>query len=184
MLTTFVCAHNFKINRNISVPRRVSLSPSLTSSWSACSSFVIIVIHVLLANIQIAGNQWLPTRAVNRLPYNPCAHLHPLHIRVSTPALLHPWLISGGFCLRFFSAVVDWKLYALLSIKAVLICTVRHKSWLSLLSRPTIAACFPRLPIGYISLYLYGDGPVALSTSLTKQMCLLPGYWGRKKTRD
>lgn len=146
MLTTFVCAHNFKINRNISVPRRVPLPPS------GSSSFVIIVIHVLLANIQIAGNQWLPTRAVNRLPYNPCAHLHPLH-----PALLHPWLISGGFCFRFcfFSAVVDWKLYALLSIKAVPICTVRHKSWLCLVCRrQTIAACFARLPIGYISIYI------------------------------
>lgn len=124
--------------------------------YPCCSSFVIIAIHVLLANIQIAGNQWLPTRAVNRLPYNPCAHLHP-YTPISTPALLHPWLISGGFCFRFcfFSAVVDWKLYALLSIKAVPICTVRHKSWLCLVCRrQTIAACFARLPIGYISIYI------------------------------
>lgn len=101
MLTTFVCAHNFKINRNISVPKRVLLLPPL-SSCSACSSFVIIVIHVLLANIQIAGNQWLPTRAVNRLPYNPCAHLHPLHI--TTPLFLFsiPGLSLSGSVYGFF----------------------------------------------------------------------------------
>lgn len=150
MLTTFVCAHNFKINRNISVARRVSLPPA------CCSSFVIIAIHVLLANIQIAGNQWLPTRAVNRLPYNPCAHLHPLHPHIypcSAPSLAYLWRVL--LSVLFFSAVVDWKLYALLSIKAVPICTVRHKSWLCLVCRrQTMAACFARLPIGYISIYI------------------------------
>lgn len=181
MLTTFVCAHNFKINRNISVPRRVLLPPA------CCSSFVIIVIHVLLANIQIAGNQWLPTRAVNRLPYNPCAHLHPLHPHIypcSAPSLAYLWRVL--LSVLFFSAVVDWKLYALLSIKAVPICTVRHKSWLCLLCRCRLSLL---VLLGYrlaisLSIYLYGDGPVVLSTSLTKQMCLLPAYWGRTKTRD
>lgn len=110
----------------------------------------------------------------------------PTYIPIRTPLLsLRPWLISGGFCFRlfFFRALVDWKLYALLSIKAVRdICTVRHKSlplsrwYRSRLSQLVFLGY--RLAIYLYGIYLYDDGPVVLSTSLTKQMCLLPRYLG------